>query len=276
MTSAIFEKLRGLGETYRTLYKPVQDFIAENPVVKARFDLSFSVALVESNFQERLFDILTRQHIGSFQGMAEGERVAKAILAQADLQTIEGVRAFLNDVMDKLTYDRRSGEARAMTVDSQLRRGHTKQELYDFLFGLGYLQPHYTLKLGEKSLQLLSPGERGLLLLVFYLLVDRDTAPLIIDQPEENLDNQTIFELLVPCIKAAKLRRQVVIVTHNPNLAVVCDAEQIVVARMDTVGTRVTYVSGSIEDPVINAEIVKILEGTMPAFTNRDAKYLKA
>jgi DNA repair exonuclease SbcCD ATPase subunit len=178
-------------------------------------------------------------------------------------------------VSDKLSFDRRTDEGRAVTIESQLKRGRTKLELYDFLYGLNYLQPHYTLKLGQKPLQLLSPGERGLLLLVFYLLVDRDTAPLIIDQPEENLDNQTIFELLVPCIKAAKLRRQVIVVTHNPNLAVVCDAEQIIVAKMDTVDSRVTYVGGSIENPTVNAEIVKILEGTMPAFTNRDGKYLR-
>lgn len=74
----------------------------------------------------------------------------------------------------------------------------------------------------------LSPGERGLLLLIFYLLVDKEDMPIIIDQPEENLDNQTIFKVLVKCIKAAKERRQVIMVTHNPNLAVVCDAEQII------------------------------------------------
>jgi hypothetical protein len=55
--------------------------------------------------------------------------------------------------------------------------------------------------MGTKELSELSPGERGTLLLVFYLLVDKDDIPLMIDQPEENLDNQTVFDLLVPCIK---------------------------------------------------------------------------
>ena len=119
------------------------------------------------------------------------------------------------------------------------------------------------------------PRERGNLLLIFYLLIDRDDIPLVIDQPEENLDNNTVYRTLVPCVKEAKTRRQIVMVTHNPNLAVVCDAEQVICAeiRKDH-GNEVRYISGSIEDPLINRKIVDILEGTRPAFDKRDAKYL--
>jgi predicted ATPase len=108
---------------------------------------------------------------------------------------------------------------------------------------------------------------------VFYLLVDKDDIPIVIDQPEENLDNQTIFKVLVKCIKRAKQRRQVIMVTHNPNLAVVCDAEQIIYAACDKVASRFTYESGAIEDPAIRSRVVEILEGTEPAFRNRQDKY---
>ena len=129
-------------------------------------------------------------------------------------------------------------------------------------------------KQGDKDIEQLSPGERGTLLLVFYLLIDRSDTPLIIDQPEENLDNQTVVEFLVPSIKEAKIRRQIILVTHNPNLAVVCDADQIVCARMDKRdGHRVTYITGAIENSVINKCLLDILEGTRPAFDNRDGKY---
>jgi len=128
--------------------------------------------------------------------------------------------------------------------------------------------------MGEKELNQLSPGERGTLLLVFYLLVDKEQIPLVIDQPEENLDNQTVFELLVPCIKETKKRRQMIIVTHNPNLAVVCDAEQIICASLDKFDNyRMEYLAGAIENPLINRAIVNILEGTRPAFNNRDSTY---
>ena len=137
-----------------------------------------------------------------------------------------------------------------------------------------YLQPRFELRWAGKPLDQLSPGERGSLLLVFYLLIDKRDVPLIIDQPEENLDNQTITALLVPAIKAAKERRQIIIVTHNPNVAVVCDADQVIHARLQkTDGNRVTYTSGAIENPVITQLIVDVLEGTKPAFDLRDAKY---
>lgn len=72
----------------------------------------------------------------------------------------------------------------------------------------------------------LSPGERGMVLLVFYLALSKDNIPLITDQPEDNLDNQSVYKKLVPCINEAKNNLQVIIVTHNPNIAVACDAEQ--------------------------------------------------
>jgi ABC-type lipoprotein export system ATPase subunit len=51
-------------------------------------------------------------------------------------------------------------------------------------------------------------------------MIDKDTIPLIIDQPEDNLDNQSVFHRLSTFIRAAKKRRQIIIVTHNPNLAI--------------------------------------------------------
>ena len=171
--------------------------------------------------------------------------------------------------------DRREA-GKAVRVKDQLRKGKTVQALYDFIFSLRYLDPRYELRMGAKELSELSPGERGTLLLVFYLLVDKDDIPLLIDQPEENLDNQTVFELLVPCMKEAKQRRQLFMVTHNPNLAVVCDAEQIIWADLQKNNNHtMQYLSGAIENPKINQAIVDILEGTMPAFHNRRDKYFK-
>jgi predicted ATPase len=120
----------------------------------------------------------------------------------------------------------------------------------------------------------LSPGEKGTLLLIFYLLIDKRDIPLIIDQPEENLDNQTVFDILVPCLREARKKRQVIVVTHNPNLAIVCDADQIIHSRIDkTDRNRVTYTSGAIENPTINRLTIDVLEGTRPAFDHRDSKY---
>jgi hypothetical protein len=64
------------------------------------------------------------------------------------------------------------------------------------------------------------------------------------------------------------------LVTHSPNIAVVCDAEPIIHAHIDpAAGNRVIYTTGAIESPAINKFLVNVLEGTRPAFDNRDAKY---
>ncbi|WP_326838399.1 AAA family ATPase [Herminiimonas contaminans] len=195
-------------------------------------------------------------------------------MKEADFSDDRGTIEFLDTIDDMLRYDRRdAGSGRETKLVDQLRRGGEPQELLDYVFGLSYLIPRYSLTFDGQEISQLSPGERGLLLLVFYLLVDKDDIPIVIDQPEENLDNQTIFKVLVKCIKAAKQRRQVIMVTHNPNLAVVCDAEQIICATCDKGANLFNYVSGGIESPAIKARVVEILEGTEPAFTNRKRKY---
>jgi predicted ATPase len=105
-------------------------------------------------------------------------------------------------------------------------------------------------------------------------LVDKGRNPIILDQPEENLDNETVVSLLVPVLTEAKKRRQIIMVTHNPNLAVVCDAEQVIWSSFDRKkGSTISYVAGAIENSAINGHVVNVLEGTMPAFSNRRTKY---
>ena len=95
-----------------------------------------------------------------------------------------------------------------------------------------------------------------------------------IDQPEENLDNESVLKYLVHFVKAAKQKRQIIMVTHNPNLAVVCDADQVIRIRIDKInGNEVAFGSGAIENPQINKVITDVLEGTYPVSHNRDCKY---
>ena len=74
--------------------------------------------------------------------------------------------------------------------------------------------------------------------------------------------------------KEARRKRQVFIVTHNPNLAVVCDADQVVYAGMDKAnGNAITYTSGSLENPTMSKYVTDVLEGTRWAFGVRGRKY---
>jgi predicted ATPase len=81
------------------------------------------------------------------------------------------------------------------------------------------------------NIEQLSPGKRGIVLLLLYLAMDRDDdRPLLSDQPEKNLDPKSIFDELVCRFRRASLRRQIMIVTHNANLIVNTDADQAIVA----------------------------------------------
>ncbi|MCZ6777158.1 MAG: DNA repair protein [Ignavibacteria bacterium] len=266
--------VRQLADTYRGLYAPVHQFIETSPLAKEKFQLNFEVGIVDTGFESIFFDIVSHGVAGTFCGVEEGQKMLKSILTRHDFNTEAGIEAFLTEIINSLENDQRPG-GKSISVTDQIRKDKSVEALYDLIFSLDFLKPRYSLRMGDKELHQLSPGERGALLLVFYLLVDKDDIPLVIDQPEENLDNQTVYELLVPCMKEAKQRRQILIVTHNPNLAVVCDAEQIICADLDKRDNyRMNYLSGALENPVINKAVVDILEGTRPAFDKRDEKYL--
>ena len=158
-------------------------------------------------------------------------------------------------------------------IDSSVKKISDKQQFYNYLYGLEYIGISFKLKLGGRSLTELSPGERGIVLLIFYLALSKNNMPIIIDQPEDNLDNQSVFSKLVPCICRAKQKRQVIIVTHNPNIAVACDAEQVIFCTMNKDESNIQYLSGAIENEEIRKHVVDVLEGTMPAFDLRRKKY---
>ena len=102
------------------------------------------------------------------------------------------------------------------------------------------------------------------MLLLFYLLVDTSSRTLLLDQPEENLDNETVRRLLVPALRDAVQRRQIVLITHNPNLAIVGGADQIVVATFKD--GAFYYGSGSLAHANVGVPAIDVLEGTRAAF----------
>ncbi|MDR6674734.1 TrlF family AAA-like ATPase [Xanthomonas sp. 1678] len=274
LASEIHGQICAMVNEYKRLYGPVQAFVAAAQQMDMELPLVFSVRIEDIGFEDQFLGRLNRQVKGSFSGVDESIQRLRSMLSDIDFDSSAEAVAFATHIDELLHVDRRDGQVERETrLADQLRKGVDPLEVLDYIFGLEYLNPRYSLTYAGQEIGQLSPGERGLLLLVFYLLVDKDDIPIIIDQPEENLDNQTIYKVLVKCIKQAKDRRQVIMVTHNPNLAVVCDAEQIVYASCDKTASKFDYEAGAIEQPDINDRVVQILEGTKPAFKNRQAKY---
>lgn len=152
------------------------------------------------------------------------------------------------------------------------------QSVASWLYNTDHIQIEYRIEYEGVAIEQLSPGTRGIVLLLLYLAIDlQDTRPLIIDQPEENLDPNSVFEELVPQFRDARKRRQVIIVTHNANLVVNTDADQVIVARsmrgaLATLPT-ILYDTGSLENASIRRRVCEILEGGERAFLERERRY---
>jgi predicted ATPase len=139
----------------------------------------------------------------------------------------------------------------------------------------------------------MSPGKRGLVLLNLILHLSNSSHPILIDQPEDNLDNRTIYDQLNEFIRLKKVKRQIIMVTHNANLVVAADSECVIVANqsgqqanIDNEKFKFEYCSGSLEcsfednnelgtlkNKGIRQHVCEILEGGVSAFKEREMKY---
>lgn len=156
-----------------------------------------------------------------------------------------------------------------------------RYELINYLFSPDsiksflYVNAEFTYK--AKPVSKLSVGQRGTFYVCLKLATDPFGSPFIFDQPEDDLDNEFIVTQLVPLFNIIKKYRQVIIVTHNANLVVNSDAEQVIVADND--GELITYSSGALEDgdvksgEGVRAKVCSILEGGHTAFERRERKY---
>ncbi len=150
-------------------------------------------------------------------------------------------------------------------------------DLAAWLWGTDHITVAYSIQYDGAEVEQLSPGTRGIVLLLLYLAIDqRDERPLIIDQPEENLDPKSIHNELVEHFRRAKQRRQIIVVTHNANIVVNADADQVIVAECGPHRTApdITYTSGALENATIRKHVCEILEGGEEAFRER-AKRLR-
>lgn len=270
-STKIFRALELQRKSREELFAPLQKVIENNKFIDKNYKLQFQAKLSGSveQFSDNLFSLI-QQMRGSLRG-EDGYAFVRSLADQSEFDKEVDVSVFLDKLHEEL---QKTAGQKKQGISSLLRKGRSAADVYDVLYGLEFLTPKYSILFQDTEIEQLSPGQRGALLLIFYLLVDQNRHPIVLDQPEENLDNETVVNLLVPVLTEAKNKRQIIMVTHNPNLAVVCDAEQIVYASFDRKsGYAIQYSSGSIESSDTNAHVVKILEGTKPAFNNRRQKY---
>jgi len=136
---------------------------------------------------------------------------------------------------------------------------------------LSYLVPHaYKIMYHGKELQHHSLGQRASALMLFVLSQGENDV-IIIDQPEDDLDNQTLYDDVICTLKKLKPSVQFIFATHNPNIPVLGDAEMVHACSFEESG--VSVLSGSIDEPALQDTIVNVMEGGREAFNRRKEIY---
>lgn len=121
-----------------------------------------------------------------------------------------------------------------------------------------------------KPLSTASAGQKTTAILTFIL--SQGNIPLLLDQPEDDLDNRLVYELIVDRLKQAKEHRQIIVVTHNANIPVNGDAEYILSMNSESRMLQI-FCAGTVEQPAIKKEICDVMEGSEQAFDMRSRRY---
>ena len=174
-----------------------------------------------------------------------------------------------------------------------LKGGYDNQRLIKELLGTNFFNISYEIEYDTDKFKAMSEGKKAFIILMLLLDFSNKQCPILIDQPEDDLDNRAIYNELVTYIKSKKKERQIIIVTHNSNIVIGADSELVIVSNQQGVNSpnrnnkKFDYIFGSIESSMekdndireilysqgIRQHICEILEGGEIAFKNRERKY---
>lgn len=171
--------------------------------------------------------------------------------------------------------------------------GKTSINLINHFFNTNFFKYDYKVFYQGDEFQQMSPGKKSFVVLKLLLEFSEKKSPVFIDQPEDNLDNRAIYEELTKYIYETKRNRQLFIITHNPNIVVGADSENIIIANQHSSDSqndnniKFDYINGSLENTKLRDEnenvvlkrqgirehVFEILEGGREAFEKREQKY---
>jgi hypothetical protein len=270
----VFEAIINEQNALADLYEPLMARLAGSSGTLNK--LSFSVrrrADVQAWGSVAEEQLLDRRKAGPFYGRGSLIQAATESLKSAwETGTAGKVQAAMTAFIAKYLRDLLSHAPYAQTQQAEFRAW--SKQFAHWLFGTDHIAVRYEISYDGVDIRELSPGTRGIVLLLLYLaLDDSDDRPLIIDQPEENLDPKSVFDELVALFIAAKAKRQVIMVTHNANLVINTDADQIIVAEAGPHPAGglppISYLAGGLENAAIRKAVCDILEGGEAAFRER-------
>ena len=272
--AGVFEGIFAEESALKQLYEPLSAKLATEEGAVAKLSVSIKRTVDVAGWAERGEALLDLRKAEGFRG-----RGALPDIVKAELQGPweNGTPNLVADTMATFRTKHRDKFLKGSPYDPRTDLANHRRWLKDlshWIYSTDHISVTYSLQFDGIEIERLSPGTRGIVLLLLYLAIDsEDDRPLIIDQPEENLDPKSIFDELVHRFRVSKSRRQIIIVTHNANLIVNTDVDQVLVAtcgphKPDGLPT-ITYQSGGLEDSAIRKHVCDILEGGENAFKER-------
>ena len=202
---------------------------------------------------------------------------------QYQKKTKDSIKGCLVDLLNK-----------ALGGNITFKNGYDVQSFISMILSNNWFSLLYSVDYEGDKLSDMSPGKRSFVVLKLLLDFSDKKCPILIDQPEDNLDNRAIYNELVKYVREKKKERQIILVTHNPNIVVGADSEEVIVANQNGKnapndrGFKFQYVNGSLENtsvritddnvPIlyrcgIREHVCDILEGGETAFRDRENKY---
>lgn len=180
-----------------------------------------------------------------------------------------------------------------LTGNVLLKNGYDAQNVAVEFLSRTWYSLNYSITYQSDTFTNMSEGKQAFVILKLLLDFSDKKCPILIDQPEDSLDNRAIYNELVAYIKRKKKERQIILVTHNSNVVVSADAENVIVANQNGTdtpnkgGLKFQYVHGALENTKskddtnteilssqgIREHICDILEGGREAFEKREQKY---
>lgn len=270
-------KVESIIELYESLLKCYQEIVEKHEEYKSiseSIDLLSEISFNTENFQRDFSDYITKNK--TLQTIFKDNRFQGNSFIFDKEKHIDNIKyictKILEDTKSTITFN----------------KGKEKKEIIAALFK-NYFNISYDLVQEGDRLGHMSPGKKGIILFQLFLHMSSSQDPILIDQPEDNLDNRTVYQELNDFIKEKKLQRQIMIVSHNSNLVVSTDSENVIVAHQNSNSEgqpKFKYINEALENTFINSEkehilekqgirehVCEILEGGVEAFKKREKKY---
>lgn len=270
------EELLGMQEKILAAINGYCSRITETMIKETKLEFEARPVWRERDFRSALLSQVDNRSLSQF----------RAVYG-VDIREIEETdykKAFLSDLWQALESPQAAGGL-------PMKSGFTLDQVIGSVLSNWY-NVHYVVKSDGDPIDSMSPGKKGLVLLELIIDLDNENCPLLIDQPEDDLDNRSVYNELVSYLRRRKSDRQIVVVTHNANVVLGTDAEEVIIANQHGADTpnekyRFEYRSGSIENNEcittgdkgilwergMQDQMCDILEGGPEALKRRMMKY---